>query len=354
MPGVIVPRKTVGELRKLIDETEEPIEVALSDTRIRFAFDAVILTSKLIDGTFPDYQRVIPTGNDKILEVDRKQLRRGRRPRLHHLQREIAGGEAEPEEGQLTLSATSPENGSASEELEVNYGGNPIEIGFNSRYLLDITEQIEGERRAVRLADAASPTLVRDAGGRLGALCADADAGVMAQSRPEPNILAFPAASRVSLPGRAQRIPCEASRQLAHPLGALVRPYVARLMLSDFRCYERAALETDPRPVVLTGPNGAGKTNLLEAISFLAPGRGLRQARLAEVDRRRPSPADAVAGEARPGPWPPGSADRPGNRARHRARSRRRRGQPRPPAGADRRRACRGQTAWPSGWRCSG
>jgi DNA replication and repair protein RecF len=129
----------------------------------------------------------------------------------------------------------------------------------------------------------------------------------MAQSRPEPNILAFPAASRVSPPGVVpEGVPgggvsvggvAEAG---ALPLSALVGgPYVARLMVSDFRCYERAALETDPRPVVLTGPNGAGKTNLLEALSFLAPGRGLRQARLAEVDRRQPGHGDAVAGEAR-------------------------------------------------------
>jgi DNA replication and repair protein RecF len=124
----------------------------------------------------------------------------------------------------------------------------------------------------------------------------------MAQSRPEPNILAFPAASRVSPSGGV----AEAG---ALQLGALLAgPYVARLMVSDFRCYERAALETDPRPVVLTGPNGAGKTNLLEALSFLAPGRGLRQARLAEVDRRRPAPPGGVPGGGVPGGAPAGEA----------------------------------------------
>ena len=100
MPGVIVPRKTVGELRKLIEETEEPIEVSLSDTRIRFAFDAVTLSSKLIDGNFPDYQRVIPTGNDKIMTVKRRRLRRGGGPGLHHRHGKIPGGQAQPEEGQ--------------------------------------------------------------------------------------------------------------------------------------------------------------------------------------------------------------------------------------------------------------
>src|SRR4029079_8491748 len=128
--------------------------------------------------------------------------------------------------------------------------------------------------------------------GRLGALRADAHAGVMAQPRPEPKILAFPAPSRVSSPtGVTGGGVAEAG---VSPLGVLLAgPHVTRLMVSDFRCYEHAALEADPRPVVLTGANGAGKTNLLEALSFLAPGRGLRQARLAEVDRRRPAPDPA-------------------------------------------------------------
>src|ERR1700741_4654168 len=72
-------------------------------------------------------------------------------------------------------------------------------------------------------------------------------------------------------------------------------PYVARLVVSDFRCYRRAELQADHRPVVLAGPNGAGKTNLLEALSFLAPGRGLRQARLGEIDRRAADAAGAWA-----------------------------------------------------------
>ncbi len=123
----------------------------------------------------------------------------------------------------------------------------------------------------------------------------------MAQSRPEPKILAFPAASRASAPGAAQGNVAAGGVAEAgvSPLGVLFGPYVARLMVSDFRCYAHAALETDPRPVVLTGANGAGKTNLLEALSFLAPGRGLRQARLAEVDRRRPAAEGAIAGETR-------------------------------------------------------
>jgi DNA polymerase III subunit beta len=163
IPGVIVPRKTINEVRKLIDEAADRIELSVSENKIRFAFDTVVVTSKLIDGTFPDYERVIPTGNDKMLEVDAK-LFAAAVDRVATISTEksravkLAVGR-----NVLTLSATSPEAGSATEELEVEYQQPAIEIGFNSRYLLDITQQIEGATANFALADAASPTIVRDA-----------------------------------------------------------------------------------------------------------------------------------------------------------------------------------------------
>jgi DNA polymerase III subunit beta len=163
MPGVIVPRKTVGELRKLIDETEEQIEVSLSETRIRFAFDAVTLSSKLIDGNFPDYQRVIPTGNDKTMTVDRRMFAEAV-DRVSTIASEKSRAiKISLKKGSMVLSASSPEYGSASEELEIAYDGAPIEIGFNARYLLDITGQLQGTEAEFKLADAASPTLMGDA-----------------------------------------------------------------------------------------------------------------------------------------------------------------------------------------------
>ncbi len=163
MPGVIVPRKTVGELRKLIDETEEPIEIALSDTRIRFAFDSVTLSSKLIDGNFPDYQRVIPTGNDKTMTVDRRMFAEAV-DRVSTIASEKSRAvKISLKKNSMVLSASSPEYGSANEELEVAYDGGPIEIGFNARYLLDITAQLQGSEAEFKLADAASPTLLGDA-----------------------------------------------------------------------------------------------------------------------------------------------------------------------------------------------
>ncbi|MCW9032975.1 MAG: DNA polymerase III subunit beta [Alphaproteobacteria bacterium] len=162
IPGVIVPRKAVGELRKLIEETGDAVEISLSETKIRFAFDDAILTSKLIDGTFPDYQRVIPQGNDKILEVDSKSLAQvvDRVSAISTEKTRAVKLALSP--GMLVLSASSPESGTATEEVEVSYSADAIEIGFNSRYLLEILHQVEGDTVQFQLADGASPTLVRD------------------------------------------------------------------------------------------------------------------------------------------------------------------------------------------------
>ena len=161
MPGVIVPRKTVGEIRKLIDETGDDVDISLSEAKIKFAFDDAVLTSKLIDGTFPDYQRVIPVNNDKEMVVDRKAL-------IDAVDRVSAISSEKSRAVKLTingdtlsLSASSPENGTAQEDVEITYGADVIEIGFNSAYLLDIARQLDSETATFVLADAASPTIIR-------------------------------------------------------------------------------------------------------------------------------------------------------------------------------------------------
>jgi DNA polymerase-3 subunit beta len=162
MPGIIVPRKTVGEVQRLVETGEGDVAVELSAGKIRFTIGNVVLTSKLIDGTFPDYARVIPVNNDKSLVVDKKDFEaavdrvstvsseRGRAVKLS-----ITGG-------RLVLSVTNPDSGSATEEIEVEYDADPLDIGFNSRYLLDIAAQIEGEVAVLKLADPGSPTLIQD------------------------------------------------------------------------------------------------------------------------------------------------------------------------------------------------
>jgi DNA polymerase-3 subunit beta len=164
MPGIIIPRKTVLELRKLVEEgeAETEVQIALGDTKIRCSIGEAALTSKLIDGTFPDYDRVIPAGNDKILDVDCKSFAEAV-DRVSTISTERSRAvKLAIERGGLVVSATSPENGTAVEELEVRYENTPIEIGFNSRYLLDITDQIAGEYVQFQMSDAGSPTIVRD------------------------------------------------------------------------------------------------------------------------------------------------------------------------------------------------
>jgi DNA polymerase-3 subunit beta len=163
MPGIIVPRKTVAEVQRLTDGGGEgEVGIELSQSKIRFTLGAVVLTSKLIDGTFPDYSRVIPLGNDKRLEVGKRDFEqavdrvstvaseRGRAVKLSL------------SAGKLVLSVTNPDSGSATEELEVEYDADPLDIGFNARYLLEIISQIEGDIAVLKLADPGSPTLLAD------------------------------------------------------------------------------------------------------------------------------------------------------------------------------------------------
>ncbi len=162
MPGVIVPRKAVTELRKLIDESGDEVAISMSESKIRFSFDNAVLTSKLIDGTFPDYQRVIPSGNDKDMKVNCK-LFSDAVDRVSAISSEKSRAiKLVLSSGLLALSASSPEHGSAEEEIEVTYEGDSVEIGFNSAYLLDITRQIEGDTALVSLADGNSPTILRE------------------------------------------------------------------------------------------------------------------------------------------------------------------------------------------------
>ena len=165
MPGVIVPRKTIAELRKLAEETSDEVEFRLSDTKLQVKVGAVTLTSKLIDGTFPDYERVIPKGNDRILKVDK-----GAFAQAVDRVAAISSERSRPVKlslgkDHLMLTAASPEQGQASEELDgdtVTYDAPSLEIGFQARYLKDITDQVDAQVE-FRFADGSAPTVVQDA-----------------------------------------------------------------------------------------------------------------------------------------------------------------------------------------------
>jgi DNA polymerase III subunit beta len=162
MPDVIVPRKAVQELYRLLEELEGTVEISLSPTKIRFGLGSAILTSKLIDGTFPDYNRVIPTANDKLLKLDPKSFSAGVDRVSTIASEKTRAVKISLDRDKVTLSVTSPENGIATEELAADYGADGLEIGFNARYLLDILGEIDGDTVEVHLADAAAPTLLRE------------------------------------------------------------------------------------------------------------------------------------------------------------------------------------------------
>jgi DNA polymerase-3 subunit beta len=165
MPGIIIPKKTVGEVQKLLDGAEGDISVEVSDTKIRFTFEGIVLLSKLIEGTFPDYERVTPKNNDKIMNVDRGTFATAV-DRVSTIASE-RGGKAvklSMKDGQLELSVTNPDHGTATEELAVDFETETFEIGFNARYLLDIIGQIRSDNAVFQFNDAGSPTLVREDG----------------------------------------------------------------------------------------------------------------------------------------------------------------------------------------------
>ncbi len=161
-PGVIIPRKTIDQVRKLLDDGSGPVDVQISAAKVRFEFGRAALTSKVIDGSFPDYVRVIPKDNDKMLNADNGVLAAAV-DRVATISAEKSRSvKLAVDAGKITLTVRNMEAGQAVEEIEVDYDNEPFEIGFNARYLLDVTGQITGEEAQFRFADPASPTLVLD------------------------------------------------------------------------------------------------------------------------------------------------------------------------------------------------
>jgi len=162
MPGIIVPRKTVGELRKLLEDDDVQIAVSVSETKVRFATPEITLTSKVIDGTFPDYQRVIPAGNTRRLEVDASEFAKAV-DRVSTVSSERSRAvKLSLDEDRLVLSVNSPDSGAAEEELAVAYGDERLEIGFNAKYLLEIASQVDRENAVFMFNSSGDPTLMRE------------------------------------------------------------------------------------------------------------------------------------------------------------------------------------------------
>lgn len=163
MPPIILPRKTVLELRKLLDDSASSVTVKLSESRIQFSFDNILITSKLIDGTFPDYEKVIPQQAPQSLRVNCHQfLAAVDRVATISNDAKTNAIKLAMQQGNLVISASSTDQDSAVEEIEADYEASPMEVGFNSRYLLDIAQQIQGHFIELNMKDSASPTIVTD------------------------------------------------------------------------------------------------------------------------------------------------------------------------------------------------
>ena len=162
MPGVIVPRKTVAELRKLLDDDDMQIAVSVSETKVRFATPSITLTSKVIDGTFPDYSRVIPQNNTRRMEVDAADFAKAV-DRVATVSSERSRAvKMQLDEDRLVLSVNAPDSGAAEEELAVAYNDERLEIGFNAKYLLEIASQVDRENAVFMFNSSGDPTLMRE------------------------------------------------------------------------------------------------------------------------------------------------------------------------------------------------
>ncbi|MEE9426676.1 MAG: DNA polymerase III subunit beta [Paracoccaceae bacterium] len=162
MAGVIVPRKTVAELRKLLDDDDLAIAVSVSETKVRFATPQITLTSKVIDGTFPDYTRVIPQGNTRKMEVDAAEFAKAV-DRVATVSSERSRAvKLAIDEDRLILSVNAPDSGAAEEELSVAYSDEALEIGFNAKYLLEIASQVDRENAVFMFNSSGDPTLMRE------------------------------------------------------------------------------------------------------------------------------------------------------------------------------------------------
>ena len=161
-PGVIVPRKTIQEARRLMEDAGENVDVQLSPQKVRFDFGRAALTSKVIDGSFPDYTRVIPRENHRVMTVDNALFAQAV-DRVATISSEKSRSvKLSVEQGRIVLTVRNMETGQAVEELEVDYDGEPFEIGFNARYLMDVSAQIGGDTAEFRFADRAAAASMLD------------------------------------------------------------------------------------------------------------------------------------------------------------------------------------------------
>ena len=163
--GVIIPKKTIFELRKVLDDANGDVSISLNENKIKFTFNDLKIISKVIDGTFPDYTKVIPQNNDKNFKTNNIELKNA----IDRVSAVAANEESKSkaiklslEDNKLNLSVESQSRGSANEIIDISYGGDKVDIGFNSKYIIDICNEIDGEEVDISLLDSVSPAIILD------------------------------------------------------------------------------------------------------------------------------------------------------------------------------------------------
>ena len=157
-----MPKKTVAELRMILENENDDISISISNNKIRFSNNSLTLTSKIVDGTFPDYKRVIPINNDKKLKVNASEFSKAV-DRVSTVSSERSRAvKLKLSSGSLQLSVNSPENGKAEDEMFVDYDHDNLEIGFNGRYLQELTSQVDGKTVEFSFKSSGDPALMKD------------------------------------------------------------------------------------------------------------------------------------------------------------------------------------------------
>ena len=165
MNGIIIPKKMIQELRRVLDDASGDINIQLNENKIKFSFNNMQIISKVIDGTFPDYTKVIPQSNDKSITTNNDELKKA----IDRVSAVAINEETKSkaikliiESNKISLSVDSTSRGSAIEEIDLEYNSEKVEIGFNSRYLIDICNEIDGDKINLKFLNSTSPAIILD------------------------------------------------------------------------------------------------------------------------------------------------------------------------------------------------
>ena len=162
LESVILPKKTIFQLISLLEQGENDIKISISKSKIKFEMGASVLISKVIDGRFPDYNKVIPKNNDKILEIKLSEFKNSIERVTTVSSDHKEGLKMSISKSEVQLSVNNPNSGEGVENINAKFNSDQLNISFNSRYLTDIASQIENESIVINLKDPGSPVLIRD------------------------------------------------------------------------------------------------------------------------------------------------------------------------------------------------